>query len=84
MGIADCKNRVAKAGSTASKAAMPRCEMAKLIDRCCAAALYDARRISSAQNENVLTKMHGIKKLLTWTTFVKIDMPATLGERHGC
>jgi len=57
MGMADCKNRLAIAGSTASKAAIPRCEMAKLIDRCCVAALHDGRRISNVRNEKASAKM---------------------------
>ena len=34
MGMASCRNRSATAGSIASNAAIPRCDMAKLIERC--------------------------------------------------
>jgi hypothetical protein len=91
MGMADCKNRLAIAGSTASKAAIPRCEMAKLMDRCCEAVLNDGRRISNmkmkrhqAKHSNSSKKKYDInRKTLTWPTFVKIDTPATLSQRHG-
>jgi len=46
MGMEDCRNRSAAAGSMASSAAIPRWEMAKLMDRCSVAALEVARRKS--------------------------------------
>lgn len=46
MGIEDWRNRWAAAGSMASSAAIPRWEMAKLMDRCSVAALEVGTRES--------------------------------------
>ena len=55
--MADSKNCIAKMGSTASKAAIPLCEMAKLMDRCCVVALHDGRRISNVKVKMLSTKV---------------------------
>ena len=49
MGITECRKRSDAPGSMALSAAMPRDDMARLIDRNCATALEDGRRISDGR-----------------------------------
>lgn len=77
MGIEDWRNRWAAAGSMASSAAIPRWEMAKLMDRCSVAALEVTRE--SKKSIKKLVRAGKIKRL-NWHKATNPDDPR--GDRQ--
>jgi hypothetical protein len=82
MGIASCKNLCAAAGLTASKAAIPLWEIARLMERCWEAALEEGRR-RSVGDLNKDGKGLDLSVRHTRTAFIHLHTPAMLGKREG-
>ncbi len=82
MGITLSRKREAAAGSIACMAAIPREEMARLIDRCWAASREEGKRISSV--DFTLRKIGSVmKEECTRAGLVDFDGPTHLCKGNG-
>lgn len=84
MGMTASLNRLVAPGSIAWRAVMPREDMAKLMERCCAAAFEEGRRMSGAPSEIPCDGPEpGTRWRRTWTAFVDFHKPALFGQHNG-
>lgn len=65
-------------------AAIPREDIAKLIERCWAAAFEDGKRMSTVLGRLIRIARERDELDYTWTPFVDLDGPTHFGEGDGC